>query len=99
MRVFAPAPTAPFNPMTQNYPLTRMRNLTASNSNVYAVRIVLGYFEFDPSTGIGREYGEDEGRVQRHKGFYIFDRSIPAAYQEGQDLNTDNCILLRRIIE
>ena len=85
--------------MMQNYPASRLAKMATSNSNVYSVRIVLGYFEFDPITGIGREYGEDEGKVQRHKGFYIFDRSIPAAYQEGQDLNTGNCILLRRIIE
>ncbi|MEZ6138209.1 MAG: hypothetical protein R3C53_25270 [Pirellulaceae bacterium] len=99
LRVFAADASAPFNPLATNYPVTRLKNLTASNSNVYAVRVVLGYFEFDPATGLGREYGEDEGKVKRHKGFYIMDRSIPAAYREGEDLNTDNCILLRRIIE
>ncbi len=37
--------------------------------------------------------------MKRHKGLSLIDRSIPVAYQEGEDLNTDKCILLRRMVE
>lgn len=85
---------------------SRLSNLTTTRSNVFAVRATIGFFEFDPSSGptgqpigLGREYGADEGTVMRHRGFYVIDRSIPVGYQEGQDLNTDKCIILRRVIE
>lgn len=87
------------HPFTEYLPATRLANLTTTRSNVFSVRVTVGYFEYDPSTGIGREYGEDDGTVKRHSAFYVIDRSIPVGYQEGQDLNTDNCILVRRIIE
>jgi hypothetical protein len=37
--------------------------------------------------------------VRRHRAFYIIDRSIPVAFQRGQDYNVEKCILLRRFIE
>jgi hypothetical protein len=98
-RVIAATDGRPHNPMVENYPVTRLSNLVTSNSHVYSVRIVLGYFEFDPFTGLGREYGEDEGKVKRHKAFYVIDRSVPVAFEEGVDHNTGDCILLRRIVE
>ncbi|MEZ6076513.1 MAG: hypothetical protein R3C56_12895 [Pirellulaceae bacterium] len=63
------------------------------------MRITVGYFEYDPSTGVGPEYGWDNGQSRRHRGFYVIDRSIPVAYEPGQDLNTGNCVLVRRIVE
>jgi hypothetical protein len=48
---------------------------------------------------LGPELGSDAGKVQRHRAFYIIDRSIPAAYKPGEDLNVDRTILLRRFIE
>ncbi len=94
-----PGLNPPYNPLFSNYPVTRLTNLTSSNSNVYEVRIVLGYFEYSPATGLGREYGEDEGRVRRHKAFYVIDRSIPVGYEPGKDHNVKDCILLQRFVE
>ena len=48
---------------------------------------------------LGPELGSDTGKTQRHRAFYLLDRSIPAAYKPGQDLNTERTILLRRFIE
>ncbi|MCC7336125.1 MAG: hypothetical protein IT422_13575 [Pirellulaceae bacterium] len=87
------------NPQTEYLPFSRLANLTTTRSNVFAVRITVGYFEYDPSTGVGPEYGWDNGQSRRHRGFYVIDRSIPVAYEPGQDLNTGNCVLVRRIVE
>jgi hypothetical protein len=48
---------------------------------------------------LGAELGSDTGDVQRHRAFYIFDRSIPVGFQRGYDLNTGNCVRLKRFIE
>jgi len=48
---------------------------------------------------LGQELGIDTGEVKRHRAFYIIDRSIPAGFIPGQDLNTENTVLLRRFIE
>ncbi|HBE71667.1 MAG TPA: hypothetical protein DDW52_26285 [Planctomycetaceae bacterium] len=87
------------HPVYDHLPFTRLSNLTTTRSNVFSVRVTLGYFEFDSVTGIGREYGIDEGTDRRHSAFYVIDRSIPVGYRQGLDLNTDKCILMRRIIE
>jgi hypothetical protein len=82
-----------------NLPASRLANLTTDRSNVYNVRVTLGFFEYDPATGIGAEYGVDQGRAVRHRGFYLIDRSVPVGFRPGEDLNTSDCILVRRIIE
>ena len=89
----------PFNAFVTNQAVSRLANLTTDQSNVFAVRVTIGYFEYDAATGLGAEYGLEEGKARRHRAFYVIDRSVPVAYQEGQDLNTYNCILIRRIIE
>lgn len=91
--------TAPYNAMLKNRSAARLQNLTSSDSHTYAVRVTIGFFEYDPSTGLGQEYGIDEGTAMRHRGFYLIDRSIPVGYREGYDLNTDKCIIMRRVIE
>ena len=48
---------------------------------------------------LGAEMGLDSGKVERHRAFYIIDRSLPVAFQRGQDNNVDNAVLLRRVIE
>jgi hypothetical protein len=48
---------------------------------------------------LGREAGIDTGEVRRLRGFYIIDRSLPAAFEPGSDLNVDNVIRLKRRIE
>jgi hypothetical protein len=47
----------------------------------------------------GQELGSDTGEIERHRGFYIIDRSIPVGFQRGQDLNTEKAFLLKRVIE
>jgi len=46
-----------------------------------------------------REYGSQSGSVQRHKAFFIFDRSRPIAYETGSDHNVDDAILIERYIQ
>ncbi len=48
---------------------------------------------------VPKELGSDTGEVQRHRGFYVFDRSIPVGYVTGRDLNVDDAVRLRRIIQ
>jgi hypothetical protein len=96
--------TAPYadtnrNPFFHYQGLQRLGNLVTTRSNVYAVWITVGYFEVLPGGGLGRELGSDSGDVQRHKAFYVFDRSIPVGFQRGQDLNVEKAILTSRFIE
>ncbi len=86
-------------------------DIAAEGSNVYAVWITVGYFEVSPApvAGIpaiypdgyqlGRELGSDTGEIERHRAFYIFDRTLPVGFQRGQDLNVDKAILVERFIE
>ena len=48
---------------------------------------------------LGRELGIDTGEVERHRAFYIIDRTIPVGFQRGQDLNSEKAILVNRFIE
>jgi hypothetical protein len=48
---------------------------------------------------LGQELGSDTGEIQRHRAFYIFDRTIPVGFQRGQDLNVEKAILVKRFIE
>ena len=98
------------NPFFRYRYLERLQNLTTTRSNVYAVWITVGYFEvrraqstsaqyFPDGYELGQELGIDSGDVQRHRGFYIFDRSIPVGFLRGQDLNFEKALVLRRYIE
>lgn len=90
----------PLNSYTHNYPAARMANLTTDRSNVFAIRMTLGQFEYDVTTGsIGAEYGSEQGKAKRHRAYYLIDRSVPVGYRTGQDLNADNCVLFRSIVE
>jgi hypothetical protein len=99
------------NPYFRYQALQRLSNLTTTRSNVYAVWITVGYFEVTPAPSgyntaiypdgyrLGRELGLDTGEVERHRAFYIIDRSIPVGFQRGQDLNVEKAIILNRFIE
>jgi hypothetical protein len=43
--------------------------------------------------------GSDTGEIRRHRAFYIYDRSIPVAFERGQNHNVHRGLLLQRIIE
>ena len=84
----------------------RLGNLVTNRSSVFAIWITIGYFEVNadgslkPGTGgQGVEIGADTGEVKRHRGFYIYDRSIPVAFEPGQNHNVDRGILVKSIIE
>jgi hypothetical protein len=80
--------------------LTRLPNLVTQQSNVYAVWLTVGFFEFDiENSGIGAEFTGNRGEVTRYRSFYIIDRTAPVGFRPGEDLNTDKAILLRRFIE
>ena len=80
--------------------ITRLSNLVDKQSNVYAIWITVGYFEVNDAGVLnGRELGTDDGTSKRHRAFYMVDRSIPVAYQRGQNHNVEKAVLLRRYIE
>jgi hypothetical protein len=91
-------------------PLHHLANTTTNRSNVFAVWITVGYFEVKPWRGgadaghpdgweLDQEVGMDTGQVERHRGFYLIDRSIPVGFQRGQDVNSERAVLIRRYIE
>jgi len=98
------------NAYFHHQPLLRTRNLLTTRSNVYAIWITVGYFEARSSGGgpgtafpdgykLFPELGSDTGEVKRHRAFYIYDRSIPVAFERGKDHNISDGILLKRFIE
>ena len=93
----------------------RLSNLVSNHSNVFAVWITLGYFEVEANLTtrripgvdqahpdgfcLGPELGTDSGQIKRHRAFYIIDRSVPVAFEAGENHNVDRAVLLRRFIE
>jgi hypothetical protein len=80
----------------------RLGNLVTERSSVFAIWITVGFFECTSDgtlLGVERELGVEDGTVKRHRGFFIFDRSIPVAFEPGKNHNIDQAILVRRIIE
>lgn len=88
------------HPYFQYQSAQRLANLVTTRSNVYAIWITAGFFEVDPNTQkLGQEAGLETGEVQRHRAFFIVDRSIPVAFEPGENHNVDRAVLLRRFIE
>jgi hypothetical protein len=48
---------------------------------------------------LGAEVGIDDGRIKRYRAFYMIDRSIPVAFEPGENHNVDNAVILRRYID
>ena len=67
--------------------LRQLTGVTTVRSNVFAVWITV------------RSVDSAGAEVSRKRGFYLFDRSIPVAYERGQTHNVNDAIVLRRIIE
>jgi hypothetical protein len=98
------------NPSFKYQSLQRLGNLVTGRSNVYGVWITVGYFEVEPAmTGpdatrpdgfrFGAEVGIDRGQIKRHRAFYMIDRSIPVAFEPGENHNVDKAVILRRYID
>lgn len=84
---------------TDLFPMSRLVNVVSNRSNVFAVYVTVGLFEFNPTTGIGIEYGSDKGEVERFRAFYVVDRSVPVGYRPGENYNIENTILVRRYLD
>ena len=84
----APPLTYALNPQQELYTATRLANTVTPRSNVFAIWV---------STRESVDGDPDSVRI--HRAFYIVDRSIPVAFEEGKDHNTWDCVRLRRIIE
>lgn len=76
------------NPLHEIYTATRLANTATTRSNVFAIWVT-----------VRESIAGDPDSVKLHRGFYIVDRSIPVAYDPGQDHNVWDCVVLRRIIE
>ena len=107
-RTASPAENANRNPFFRYQGLGKLAACGTTRSNVFAVWITVGYFEVYPHAvdvghpdgwEIRNELGADTGEVERHRAFYLIDRSIPAGFFRGEDLNIENLILIRRFIE
>ena len=83
------------NPLIRYQTLTRMPNLSSNGSQVFAIRLTLGFFEVDPAdtNSIGREYKADIGENQRYRGLFIVDRSRPVGFIPGEDLNSREIVM------
>jgi len=71
--------------------MLNLSDRVTTRSNVYAVWVTIGYF--DPGST------NEVTPVQRSRGFFIIDRSIPVAYERGKNHNVRDAIRLRRIIQ
>ena len=91
------------NPVRNSYfhyeGIQRLGNLVTTRSNVYAIWITVGYFQLDPTGAPGLELGLDTNEIRRHRAFYMVDRSIPVAFEPGQNHNVDRAVLIHRFIE
>ncbi len=89
------------NPWMRYQTAMRMPNLTSDNSQVFVVRMTLGFFEVDSSNtnNLGKEYNESIGEAQRYKALFIVDRSIPVGFIPGQDLNARDTVIFERFFQ
>lgn len=103
--LFQPQASSKFNQADRNpyfryQEAGRMSNLVTTQSNLYAVWVTMGYFVTNGlPTNLWREWGIESHGGERHRAFYIIDRSIPVAFEPGENHNVDDTILVRRQLE
>ena len=95
----APVKDVVGSPYFRNEVRQRLGSMVTTRSSVFSIWITVGYFDVDEFGRIGAERGSLEGQVERNRAFYMFDRSIPMAFEPGKDHNVDNGILVRTIIQ
>ena len=95
----SPTYNANRNAYFRNLQRQRLGNLVTTKSSVFAIWVTVGYFEVDENGLVGAEIGSDTGDVQRNRGFFMFDRSIPMAFEPGKNHNIEKGILVESIIE
>ncbi len=82
------------NAFTRYQTLMRMPNLVTDNSQLYMIRMTIGFFEVDANTGnLGREYNEELGQNKRYRAMYIIDRAKEVGFKPGQNLNARDVVL------
>lgn len=69
-----------------------LSNVKAAGNPLFAKIYPGGY-------ALGKEDGADTGAIRRLRGFYVIDRTVPAAFEPGADHNVENVVRLRRRIE
>lgn len=89
--------SAAYSVYFQTQLMQRLSNLTTTRSNVFAVWVTVGFFEYQNGS-IGKEYGLDNGSRQRYRAFYLIDRTRPVGYSPGMRMNADKTIILRRYL-
>jgi hypothetical protein len=95
----APAASHEKSVVHQQLGVSRLSNLSAGQSNVFAIWVTVGLFEVDANTlTVGKEVGIDSGQVRRYKGFFIIDRSKPVMFEPGKENNVGNVVQVSRII-
>jgi hypothetical protein len=96
------------NPYFRYAGLQKIYNSVTTRSNVYAMWVTVGYFEVTPVAidaghpdgwELGPEIGTDTGEIQRHRAFYLYDRTIPVGFERGETLNVEDGLLIQRYIE
>lgn len=96
------------NPYFRYAGLEKIYNSVTTRSNVYAIWITVGFFEVTPAPmgpsypdgwQLGPEIGTDTGEIQRHRAFYLYDRTIPVGFERGETHNVEDGLLIQRYIE
>jgi hypothetical protein len=89
----------------------RLGNLVTMRSSVFAIWISVGYFEVESEAVqnsdnedvtidvVGAEVTDQFDRTSRNRGFFIFDRSIPVAFEPGKNHNVERAIRVSSYIE
>ena len=78
----------------------RLGNLVTTRSSVFAIWITVGLFEVDSDGEVtDNELGADSGEIQRYRGFFVLDRSIPVAFEPGKNHNVERAIRVSSFLE
>ena len=78
----------------------RLGNLVTTRSSVFTIWITVGLFEVNSDgTVSNRELGAESGEEQRHRGFFVLDRSIPVAFEPGKNHNVERAIRVSSFLE
>jgi hypothetical protein len=83
------------NPFMRYQTLMRMPNLVSDNSQMFLIRMTMGFFEVDARdiASVGEEYNAAIGQNNRYRATFIVDRSKPVGFVAGQDLNARDVVI------
>ena len=89
------------NPFMKYQTMMRMPNLVSKQSNVFVMRMTMGFFEVSAgnTANLGAEYNENIAQNKRHKMMYIIDRSKAVNFIPGQNTNVRDTVIYERRVE